>query len=88
MCLEIVGVIRRRQSTREAQYHRLILSGALGIAAGIDTEAAAVLYLGAIQGLVVQGMVSGEIASLEQTAPRIFKLYSASFQEMTNDPEK
>jgi len=58
------------------------------IAAGIDTEAAAVLYLGAIQGLVVQGMVSGEMATLEQTAPRIFKLYSASFQEMSNDPEK
>jgi len=58
------------------------------IAAAIDTEAAAVLYLGAIQGLVVQGMVSGEMATLEQTAPRIFKLYSASFQEMSNDPEK
>ncbi len=40
------------------------------IAASIDTEAAAVLYLGAIQGgLVVQGMVSGEMATLEQTAP-------------------
>ncbi|MBD3640822.1 MAG: TetR/AcrR family transcriptional regulator [Marinobacter sp.] len=58
------------------------------IAPSIDTEAAAVLYLGAIQGLVVQGMVSGEIATLEQAAPRIFKLYSASFQEMPDDPQK
>ncbi|GAA0843272.1 TetR/AcrR family transcriptional regulator [Marinobacter szutsaonensis] len=58
------------------------------IAPGMDTEAAAVLYLGAIQGLVVQGMVSGEIATLEQAAPRIFKLYSASFQERPDDPQK
>lgn len=53
----------------------------------IDTEAAAVLYLGAIQGLVVQAMVSGEINNLEQAAPRIFKLYSASFRGMSDDPE-
>lgn len=58
------------------------------IASGIDTEAAAVLYLGAIQGLVVQAMVSGEIHALEQAAPPIFRLYSASFQEMPDDPEK
>jgi AcrR family transcriptional regulator len=58
------------------------------IAPGIDTEAASVLYLGAIQGLVVQAMVSGEMHTLEQAAPRIFKLYSASFQEKPDDPEK
>lgn len=58
------------------------------IAPGIDIEAAAVLYLGAIQGLVVQAMVSGEMHTLEQAAPRIFKLYSASFQEKPDDPEK
>jgi len=54
----------------------------------IDTEAAAVLYLGAIQGLVVQGMVSGDIHTLEQVAPRIFRLFSASFQESPDGPEK
>lgn len=58
------------------------------IATGMDTEAAAVLYLGAIQGLVVQAMLSGEITSLEQSAPRIFRLYSASFQEMPDDSKK
>lgn len=51
----------------------------------LDTEAAAALYLGAIQGLVVQGMVSGELAILEQAAPRVFRLYSACFQEAPND---
>lgn len=58
------------------------------VAPGIDTEAAAVLYLGAIQGLVVQAMVSGEVHTLEQAAPRIFKLYDASLREMPDDPEK
>ncbi len=53
----------------------------------IDTEAAAVLYLGAIQGLVVQGMIGGDIRSLEQTAPRIFRLFSASFQEIPDAPQ-
>lgn len=54
----------------------------------IDTEAAAVLYLGAIQGLVVQGMVGGDIRALEQIAPRIFRLFSAGFQEIPDDPKK
>lgn len=58
------------------------------IASVIDTEAAAVLYLGAIQGLVVQAMVSGEIHTLEQAAPRIFKLYRASIEERSDDPEQ
>lgn len=58
------------------------------IASRIDTEAASVLYLGAIQGLVVQAMVSGEMHTLGQMAPRIFNLYSASFQEKPDEPEK
>ncbi|RFF29645.1 TetR/AcrR family transcriptional regulator [Wenzhouxiangella sediminis] len=51
----------------------------------IDTQAAAILYLGAIQGLVVQGLVDGDIKALEKAAPRIFRLFSASFQEPPND---
>lgn len=57
-------------------------------APGIDIEAAAVLYIGAIQGLVVQAMVSGEIHTIEHTAPRIFKLYRAGLQEVPDEPEK
>jgi len=57
------------------------------ITSTIDTEAAAVLYLGAIQGLVVQGMIGGDIRSMEQAAPRIFRLFSASFQEISDAPQ-
>ncbi|MDR9469445.1 TetR/AcrR family transcriptional regulator [Marinospirillum sp.] len=58
------------------------------ISPSIDTEAAAVLYIGAIQGLVVQAMVGGDIASIEQSAPRIFKLFSASFRETSHEPKE
>lgn len=54
----------------------------------IDTEAAAVLYIGAIQGLVVQAMVGGDIASIEESAPRIFRLFSASFRETAHEPKE
>ncbi|MFT6420292.1 MAG: AcrR family transcriptional regulator [Porticoccus sp.] len=53
----------------------------------IDADAAAVLYLGAIQGLVVQGMVGGDIRSLEKIAPRIFRIFSACFQEAPDAPQ-
>lgn len=53
----------------------------------MDTEAAAVLYLGAIQGLVVQGMISGDVSTLELIAPRVFRMFSASFQEISDAPQ-
>ena len=58
------------------------------ISPAIDTEAAAVLYIGAIQGLVVQAMVGGDITSIEESAPRIFRLFSASFREGTHEPKE
>lgn len=47
------------------------------IAPGTDKQAAAVLYLGAIQGLVIQAMISDDISSARQSAPRIFGLFRA-----------
>lgn len=58
------------------------------ISADIDMEAAAVLYIGAIQGLVVQAMVSDDIASIEQSAPRLFRLFSASLRETAHGPKE
>lgn len=81
------------RETLAAYRQKVIALLTLGIEQGriaphIDTEAAAVLYLGAIQGLVVQGMVSGDTRSIQETAPRIFRLFTASFQEIPHDPEK
>ncbi|WP_418139131.1 TetR/AcrR family transcriptional regulator [Oceanimonas smirnovii] len=55
------------------------------VALGIDTQAAAVLYLGAIQGLVVQGMVSGELHEVEPMAVRVYRLFSGRLLRMTDD---
>ena len=41
----------------------------------LDVEAAAIMYLGSIQGLVVQALVSGEISTASQAAPRVFQLF-------------
>lgn len=45
------------------------------IHADIDRPAAAALFLGAIQGLVIQSMVAGTVQMLKGQAPVIFNLY-------------
>lgn len=72
--------------------HNVVTLLNLGIKQGclahdIDTEAAAVLYLGAIQGLVVQGMVCGELNTIETMAPRIYRLFSDRLLETLHDSE-
>lgn len=79
------------QSTMVKYRQKVVELLELGIQQGeisphTDTEAAAVLYLGAIQGLVVQGVISGDIRALEPAAPRIFRLFRAGLQETFDEP--
>lgn len=53
---------------QRAQEHTLLLPGA-------DLQAAAVLFLGAVQGLVMQAMVSGQVQSMAAQAPGVFTIY-------------
>lgn len=57
--------------------HRLIDEGkAQGeLDATLDTQAAATLFIGTIQGLVMQSMLAGDIASMRSDAPRVFAIY-------------
>lgn len=41
----------------------------------LDTDAAAMLFIGTIQGLVMQSLLSGDIASVRRNAPRVFAIY-------------
>lgn len=41
----------------------------------VDTEAATTLFIGTIQGLVLQSMLSGDIAGIRTDAPRVFAIY-------------
>ena len=41
----------------------------------LDTEAAATLFIGTIQGLVMQSLLAGDVANIKRNAPRVFAIY-------------
>lgn len=41
----------------------------------IDVEAAAILFVGSIQGLVLQSLLSGDLEGILREAPRVFRIY-------------
>lgn len=41
----------------------------------VETEAAALLFIGSIQGLVMQSLLAGQLENLRRDAPRVFALY-------------
>jgi AcrR family transcriptional regulator len=45
------------------------------IAADMNVQAAATLFIGSIQGLVMQSMLSGDIGKIRQAAPGVFAIY-------------
>lgn len=57
--------------------HRRIEQGkACGeLSATLDTEAAATLFIGTIQGLVMQSLLAGDVARIRHDAPRVFAIY-------------
>lgn len=64
------------------QSYRKLLTGLLGAAAqrgqvpaDLDREAAATLFVGIVQGLVMQSMLSGKPGSLKAQADRVFAIY-------------
>jgi hypothetical protein len=41
----------------------------------LDTEAAATLFVGTIQGLVMQALIAGDVKRIRRDAPRVFAIY-------------
>lgn len=41
----------------------------------LDVEAATVLFIGTIQGLVMQGLIAGDMGHIQAIAPRVFQIY-------------
>ncbi|MGC9329515.1 MAG: TetR/AcrR family transcriptional regulator [Candidatus Hinthialibacter sp.] len=41
----------------------------------LDNEAAATLFIGAIQGLVMQSLLAGDVGHLRRNAPKVFVIY-------------
>ena len=83
------------------QQYRMLVTGQLKRAQtqnlllpGTDLQAAAVLFLGAVQGLVMQAMVSGQVQSMAAQAPGVFTIYLRGIAahpitgaEMPREPE-
>ncbi|TWI12771.1 TetR/AcrR family transcriptional regulator [Aerolutibacter ruishenii] len=42
---------------------------------GLDVEAAILLFIGTIQGLVIQAMVAGDVGRIRRDAQRVFSIY-------------
>ena len=42
---------------------------------GLDAEAAATLFIGTIQGLVMQTLLAGDVSIIRRDAPRVFAIY-------------
>lgn len=61
-------------------------SGALP--AGLDDAAAATLFLGMIQGLVVQALISGDQDQMRVDAPRVFAIYRAGLKHDVTKAEE
>ena len=41
----------------------------------LDNEAAAILFIGTIQGLVMQSLLIGDVGRMQRDAPRVFAIY-------------
>ena len=52
-----------------------------------DLEAAAVLFIGSVQGLVMQALVSGQVSGMALLAPRVFRhfLFGFAREQMPSD---
>lgn len=70
----IVHTLIKRYGER---LHRLIEEGKAceELDANLDTEAAAIFFIGMIQGLVMQSMLGGDVSGIRKDAPRVFAIY-------------
>jgi TetR/AcrR family transcriptional regulator len=64
------------------QQYRALLMGLLQgandqrlLAPGTDLQAAAVLFIGSVQGLVMQSLISGQVNAMAAQAPGVFTIY-------------
>ncbi len=57
--------------------HRLLEAGKTQgeLDPALDAEAAATLFIGTIQGLVMQSLLAGDVAGIRRDAPRVFAIY-------------
>ncbi|HNP65948.1 MAG TPA: TetR family transcriptional regulator [Woeseiaceae bacterium] len=70
------------QRYQQRLLHQLETGKANGeLAASLDSEAAATLFIGMIQGLVMQAMLLGNVAHMRQAAPGVFAIYRRGIEK-------
>ncbi len=57
------------------------------LAPGTDLQAAALLFIGSVQGLVMQSLLSGDVAAMTGQAPGVFALYRRGLTATTSPKE-
>lgn len=53
------------------------------VSAALDIDAAVTLFVGTLQGLIMQSMLAGELARIRRDAPRVFAIYLAGIRRAT-----
>ncbi|ALF60967.1 TetR/AcrR family transcriptional regulator [Psychrobacter urativorans] len=48
----------------------------------LDKEAAAMLFIGTIQGLVMQSLLVGDVGRMQRDAPRVFRIYQRGIRDL------
>ena len=71
----ITGLLQRAQATRQ-------------LAPGTDLQAAAVLFVGSVQGLVMQSLLSGQVGAMAAQAPAVFDLLQQAIAAQTTRPQE
>jgi AcrR family transcriptional regulator len=69
--------------TYRERLHALIEEGKKSgeILPSLDTEAAAVLFIGMVQGLVMQSLLSGDVGAMRAAGPSLFAIYQRGVAE-------
>jgi AcrR family transcriptional regulator len=70
-------MVRTMIGSYRARLQRLIEDGkARGeLAADLDANAAATLFIGSVQGLVMQSLIAGDVKGIRTNAPEVFAVY-------------
>ncbi|HEY0887803.1 MAG TPA: TetR/AcrR family transcriptional regulator [Ramlibacter sp.] len=71
------------QAYRKLLRHQLDAAAARGqVSPNVDLEAAATLFVGVVQGLVMQSMLSGNAAAIKAQADAVFAIYRRGIEEL------
>lgn len=66
------------------QLHRLIEEGKAinELDPDLDSEGAATLFIGTLQGLIMQSLLAGKVNLIRENAPRVFAIYSRGIRSV------